>query len=300
MVSPLAVLRDRLAALPAPLIIYNKSHSGSRLLARVLRTQGVFLGAECNDSEDALPIFPLVELLVVRYYPNYHLLWPASAAAQAEVADTAAQAFARHLVGYNQQQHQAWGWKLCETLYAMPVLHFLFPQAKVVHLVRDGRDVAWSNHVAPELPFWRKVYFNTDKIERHRGLWLTNRAYERRPYLYNALHWVNSVETGRAYGAMLHDRYLEVRYEDLCHDFHKTLTRLLDTLGLKADRSAITQLASEVRLDSVGKFHHYPHRLQRRVLRIIEPTLRSFGYPLEPSPWSRGPFGRILARLSGA
>src|SRR5690242_9393065 len=171
-------LRRRFSALPPPVIIYNKSHSGSRLLARALRAQGLFLGAERNESEDALPILPVVEQCVLRFYPDYSALWEAGGMEIETLADLTEQAFKRHLAGYSEVRRGAWGWKLCETLYALPFFAFLFPEAKVIHMLRDGRDVAWSDHVAPELPFWRKIYFNTARVRHWRGRPLTNRAYE--------------------------------------------------------------------------------------------------------------------------
>ena len=61
----LAELRDELCALPPPIVVFNKSHSGSRLLARVLAAGGVFMGAHLNASHDSLDLLPLVEYLVV-------------------------------------------------------------------------------------------------------------------------------------------------------------------------------------------------------------------------------------------
>ncbi|MEA2779433.1 MAG: hypothetical protein QOK29_977 [Rhodospirillaceae bacterium] len=284
--SPLIELQRRLASLPPPVIIYNKSHSGSRLLARVLMEQGLFLGACRNESEDALPLLPVVEACVTRFYPDYGTLWRDRGCGSARLAALIVEGFERHLADYDPAAGRPWGWKLCETLYAMPVFARLFPRARVVHLLRDGRDVAWCNHVAPELPFWRKVYFNTDGIRRWRGHALTNAAYERRPHLYNALHWKNSVEVGRAYGAMLADQYAELRYEDLCGNFAGTMTSLLEWLGITPDPAALDRWVKLVHRGSIGKHLQKPRRAQHAVLQLIEPTLASFGYlavqPLVP------------------
>jgi hypothetical protein len=256
----------------------------------------LFLGAERNESEDALPILPVIEACVTRYYPDYGKLWASRGAEPAELAATTAHAFERHLVGYDPTDGRQWGWKLCETLYAMPFFAFLFPQARVIHLLRDGRDVAWSDHVAPQLPFWRKVYFDTDRIQYWRGRALTNAAYERASHLYNALHWINSVERGRAYGNMLGERYREVRYETLCADCAGTIASLLDWLGLKVDSSALDQLVETIYDHSIGKHRKRPRRQVRAVLRLIEPTLASLGY-VEPRPAGRSLAALLRARL---
>ena len=69
---------------------------------------------------------------------------------------------------------------------------------RVIHLVRDGRDVAFSDHRGPDNAFWRRIHFDTDRIATWRGLRLTGPAYRRRPHLYNAAHWSNAVRVARA------------------------------------------------------------------------------------------------------
>lgn len=243
-----------------------------------------------------MPILPVVEACVLRYYPDFGQLWSSRGSEPAELAAATAQAFEHHLAGYDPKSGRQWGWKLCETLYALPFFAFVFPEARVIHLLRDGRDVAWSDHVAPELPFWRKVYFNTDKIQRWRDLALTNAAYERASHLYNALHWINSVEQGRTYGNMLGERYREVRYETLCADCTGTMVSLLDWLGLAVDFAALDRLAATISDHSIGKHRKMPRRQNRAVLRLIEPTLASLGY-VTPRLAGRTMFGSLRARL---
>src|SRR5262249_16072392 len=96
-------LQERLATLPPPVIIYNKSRSGSRLLARALIEQGIFMGAERNESEDALPLLPVVETAVTTYYPAFGRLWEAPGAGPAGLAALVRDAFERHLAGYRPE-----------------------------------------------------------------------------------------------------------------------------------------------------------------------------------------------------
>ncbi len=256
----------------------------------------MFLGAERNQSEDALPILPIVEACVLRYYPDYGRLWMSGGTEAADLAAATARAFERHLNGYDPAGGRQWGWKLCETLYALPFFAFLFPLAKVIHVLRDGRDVAWSDHVAPELLFWRKVYFNTATVRHWRGHALTNAAYERASHLFNALHWTNSVEQGRAYGSMLGEHYREVRYEALCSDCAGTMGSLMDWLGVPVNSSALERLAGTIHNRSIGKHRTKPPRQVRAVLRLIKPTLESLGY-LAPQPVNRSFYGLLRARL---
>jgi len=278
-------LAARIAALPPPVIIFNKSHSGSRLLAALLQSQSVFMGSALNESLDALPFLPLVEHIVLDYYPDFQRLWQRPEL-PVKIQDLLGDALDTHLA-----QHvpgTQWGWKLCETGYILPVLATVFPAARFVHLIRDGRDVAFSDHVSPELPFWRKIYFGTDQVRSWRGMRLDNAAYERRPHLYNACHWQESVRVGRSFGAMLGPDYREMRYEQLCADLPAEGRALLAWLGIPVGETALAASAARVDFRREGKYRARPRGQQRAVLRIIEKTLIACGYSSEPLPYALG------------
>lgn len=81
----------------------------------------------------------------------------------------------------------------CEDLLA------LFPHAKFIHLIRDGRDVA-NSVIARE--------------------WGPNNI------LYAANYWKSYVTKGIAFGEKHPDRYLEIKYEDLLSDPERIMKRV--------------------------------------------------------------------------
>ena len=111
----------------------------------------------------------------------------------------------------------------------LPLLHTLFPRAKVVHLIRDGRDVTLA------LVDW--AY--DSRTGRLRGparmpLWHTS------PVAASALWWRWLVERGRGDGAESGHTYFEVRYERLVASPEETLRELTDFLELPFDRQMLT------------------------------------------------------------
>lgn len=260
-----------LSAIGPPIVVFNASHSGSRLLAQMLKRLGVFMGADLNESQDSLPIFSLVRYLVEAHAPDFtRLLEDGDPALPGRIQE----AFRDHLA---VRPVGRWGWKLPETGHVLPVISRLFSDARYIHLVRDGRDVAFSPFVAPKHPFWRKIYFNSDQITSWHGLGMTQRAYRAHGHLFNAQRWVNSVTLGRAHGAMLGRRYLEMSYEAVVADPAAALARVASFLEIEAPWARFDR--QEVSAQSVGKWRRAPRRAIRDLRPILEPTLAAFGYP---------------------
>jgi hypothetical protein len=85
----------------------------------------------------------------------------------------------------------------------LPTLHALWPGARYVHLIRDGRDVCLS------VLNWKKA----DRVARHFEIWNEDRVATL------ALWWEWHVRLGREMGASLGpDLYSEIRYERLVTD----------------------------------------------------------------------------------
>ncbi|MBA2442463.1 MAG: sulfotransferase [Rubrobacter sp.] len=90
----------------------------------------------------------------------------------------------------------------------LPRLHALFPGARVLHIIRDGRDVALST----------LKWANESKGPGRLALW------QEEPVAVCALWWRWLVGTGRRDGGgMRADRYHEIKYEELVARPEETL-----------------------------------------------------------------------------
>ncbi len=113
----------------------------------------------------------------------------------------------------------------------------VFPEARFVHVVRDGRAVAnswlqmawWHGYGGPERWQWGPL---PDAL---RAEW---EASGRSFAVLAGLLWQMLVEAhDRARASLPADRWLDVRYEDLCADPRATFATLLDFCGLAWDES---------------------------------------------------------------
>jgi hypothetical protein len=122
-------------------------------------------------------------------------------------------------------------------------IHEVYPEARIVHIVRDGRDVA----VSAMHHWWRLAKDQPDGVFALTREELEKRdAYLRDPegFLASgrsifteerlgqlARRWSYRVGKARRDGTILcGERYLEIRYEDLLQDSRETLRRVLELL----------------------------------------------------------------------
>jgi hypothetical protein len=124
-----------------------------------------------------------------------------------------------------------------------------YPEARVVHMVRDGRDHAVSmmhhmwNYAKDAGGFYDLEPEEIEKREAYRkdpGSVLTQGLFTERRLTIIARAWGNQVGKAVEYGpALLGTRYAEARYEDLLERPREELGRLLEFLGAAASEEVV-------------------------------------------------------------
>jgi protein-tyrosine sulfotransferase len=147
-----------------------------------------------------------------------------------------------------------------------------FPQVRLIHVIRDGRDVICS---LAEHPDWRWVD----------GGWV--KELHPRPLEAHARTWVRFTGAGLRFRA--DPRYHEVRYEDLVERPEQTLRTLMSFIGEPfherllepdRDRDAVgSPDRGEVSGASVGRWRRdLSSAALAKVLPIMGPRLAELGY----------------------
>jgi hypothetical protein len=142
----------------------------------------------------------------------------------------------------------------------LPTLNELWPDAKVVHLIRDGRDVALS------LLEWSR----SDRAAGRFPTWVEDQVTTA------ALFWEWNVRLGREAGIFLGaDQYYESRYEGLVADPAHECRRLCAFLGLGYDPAML-------------RFHEErtssrPGLSAKKAWQPVTPGLRSWREQMAPA-----------------
>jgi len=163
-----------------------------------------------------------------------------------------------------------WGDKTPYYALHLPTILEMFPDAQVIHLIRDGRGVAWS---------------------------LMDRKHDFKVYsaYIAAKYWQQYVEGARISGSKLGKQvYLEIRYEDLLEAPDSQLQKVCEFLGEayspalleyeKPSETTHTLLHKPVQKDNINKWRRLMTRSQIRIFEAgAGDTLTSFGYELVTS-----------------
>jgi Sulfotransferase domain len=132
------------------------------------------------------------------------------------------------LLLHEQTEHksvQAIGEKTPDNICFFPLLDTIFPRAKFIQVVRDGRDSGVSGwfHNLRVSPEWTRQNFPSmdDYMKMYAEVWAIQ------------------VSEGSKFGAQQPTRYLAVRYEDLGLDPQGTIEKIFRFLGVESGQEIV-------------------------------------------------------------
>lgn len=132
------------------------------------------------------------------------------------------------------------GEKTPDTIRHLNLLTSLLPQAKIIHVIRDGRDCATSG--------W---FFNTSGMKENH---VPARSFDDHVCRF-LKQWKSNVTVAQTIGNKLGDRYYEVKYEDLLEQPNREVTRLSRFLGVNEDKQTIENCVYNARFEKMGDGH---------------------------------------------
>ena len=193
-----------------------------------------------------------------------------------------------HIVNAKSKGKVRWGEKSPRDCYWIDDIIHDFPDAQILHLTRDGRDMAIDICQSEEmLP---------NNLYAAANIWRENNTAV-----------INSAKN------LNKDNYYRIRYEDLCSDPEAALKKLCDFIGEDYDNAMLAHNETDSTKQWSSKANHvktgrpintdycemYKTRLPENDIRTLDAfigdLLKEFGYPVSPSPQSISP--KLAAQL---
>lgn len=187
------------------------------------------------------------------------------------------------------------------SLLAVPALARLFPEAKFVHLCRDGRDAA----ISMRRHSYFKVHLHIARFIQHLGLdpfqppllygssyfypcaeSLVGRLLPIRRWIAKPRglakfgeHWSRTIVSGTKFLSALPDEsVLTLRYEDILQKPREELKRFMDFLGPEyADEGWLNDV-SQIPRPPKSDWRALPEDEQQRLNAVCQPGLAALGY----------------------
>ncbi len=238
-----------------PVLVIGMHRSGTSLVTRMLEALGLFVGADLEENHESRwfmgrneDVLRLAGATWDQPGPVDRLL--ADPARRGEAVARLRRAMrsparARY-TGRQRLAGRPWGWKDPRTTLTAPLWLELFPEGRVVHVVRHGVDVAASlvqrNRTEPP-PRWRRP--PATPFARGGGRGTLEAGLEL---------WEDYVRRGRELVAAQGHLAVELRYEDLLAAPRPHLRRLAGFAGLGPDRDRVAAAAALA--DPAGRFRH--------------------------------------------
>jgi hypothetical protein len=247
-----------------PVVVMGRGHSGTRVLTWIIHHLGVTMGVahtrETADVDD-LVFSRKIKKIAIR---NLGMT------TDAEVSGYALYRFRRAARAYYQRlgRPASWGWKFPETYLVAPIVHRAFPRARYIHLVRDGRDVAFKNHL-------------TDDPTRKLGRVLLRKigAWGKPHHVQAAASWAAQIDWFDAYkGTLPRDRLLEMTFEALCRDPQRETRRVCDFLGLPLTDAAQDFIDRQINIAKLSQHREFDPAKVEEVTAEVRPVLERYGY----------------------
>jgi len=265
-----------------PLIVIGMHRSGTSLLSKLLQGMGVPMGSDRNVHDESAFFLELNKFLFRAAHADWDYPQPMLLALEVlelrhalveHLRSHCASRAARAYLGWRrflrspriESQTGPWGWKDPRNTFTLPLWLEVFPSARVLHVYRNGVDVAESL-VARER---RRVARIHNAVRSCRCL-THERAFELWTEYVTASH--------RFTAALAPERVHQIRYESFLEEPESGLRDLAVFLGLDLSDAELRALAADVEPDRAHAFRGDPELVRLYRETANHPLMQQLEY----------------------
>lgn len=248
-----------------PVVIGATGGSGTRVVVQILQAFGVALGNRLNESLDPFVFMRFYDRWIERFVLDRTGRGGLGRVERRQIVDELRKTVAGHVEDAKPSPGGAWGWKSPRSIFFVPLLDDVYPAMRFVHVVRDPRDMAFSA--------------NQRQLEAHGSLFLTAEEQREPQPVQSALMWRRVNEDARAHGSKMGERYMLIRFEDICAEPTRASERLAAFVGADVDPERLREAASHVSPPaSVERWKQEDPSILERIHAALADSLEHYGY----------------------
>lgn len=280
-----------------PIIIIGAGRSGTNMLRDILVTRSEFVTWPCDE---------------INYIWRHGNRGHATDQFTRDMADEKTKRFIRRQFESFRRRspHAQLIEKTCANSLRCEFVHEVFPQAKFIHLIRDGRDVAasatlrWNAKLDvpylvkkakyvpwSDLPYYGSKYMMARMYRLFSGkkrlsTWgprfkgMESVFREHQLPVGCAIQWRECVEAAmKQLSEIDQGQVLTLKYESLASDAAMELKKTFQFLGVDVEDDELSQLAKHISSSSVGKWRSQFNDLEiEKIETNVGPLLKKLGY----------------------
>jgi hypothetical protein len=222
----------------------------------------VYLGKNHNAAKDCLDFRQFYDDWVPRYSAVLNGL-QLNFADRNKMYDDFSHSLSQYLTDREgAKKFGVWGWKGPRSMYLLPFWAECFKGLKFMHVVRDGRDMAFSK--------------NQNQMQLYADLLLPKHRYVDSVSTSFALWSKVNLAVAQFGESHLGANYLCVRYEDLINEPERSLIKISDFLSV--DYNRVLSYSNQIRPNNeIGRWKRNKMS-SLETLAVNDPSLSHFGY----------------------
>ena len=241
-----------------PVIVLGMHRSGTSMFTSILQRCGIFMGNDLSSNRESYTFTHFNEKLL----NNAGATWYRPKSIETSDMSFDTKEFGIQFLNYRRQAVDAlkymagrsWGWKDPRNTFTLPYWLHYFPEARVIHVYRNGTDVSRSLH------------------KRNASLQGSDRLPELDDISYCFKLWETYIEEAERAGEKLKNRYMAVQYEALLQCEAGLLKKMETFLRIPKMHRAVKGTVHKA-----GKGHS-GHGEDLTALAQASPWMRKLGY----------------------
>lgn len=251
-----------------PIVVGATGGSGTRVFQAILQQAGIYMGHHLNHAGDAMDLEPFLDrwinpLLETIGKTGFDITDVPPVMRRESLRD-----LGQSLKIYcaHRPPQVRWGWKNPRSMYVAPLIHAFFPDMRFIHVVRDGRDMAFSDNQNQRNKHYAALFGRMPVTDTPLAgaaasaqLWAAANG--------QIVQWGQSV---------LGNNYYRIRLEDLCTSPETGIRDLFSWLDYATDVAPLAQLVTPP--ESLGRWRNHDSATLDTITDAARSTLVTLGY----------------------